>query len=186
MSTGVKIAIGVFALFVVMGIAIVGWVFGINNTCVEHEAGIEAQYKDNQNNLSNYTKKIMEMAQVPAMARDDLKETIQAAIQGRYGKDGSKAVFQFIKEQNPSVDPGLYRTLQQAMSAGRDSFQAAQTQILDKCRVYETYYKRVPTNMIAGMFGFPKLDMKATCTPVTDARTDKAFETKQEEALKLR
>ena len=45
------------------------------------------------------------------MAKDDMKEVIETALTARYGQDGSKATWQWIKEQNPSVDPSLYKKL---------------------------------------------------------------------------
>ena len=168
-------------------------VVGVKNTCAKHEAGINKQYKRNQSNLASYTQKIMEMVQVPTMAKDDAKELITAAIQGRYGKDGSKAVFQFLQEQNHTVDAALYRNLQQAMEAGRDAFDNNQAQLMDRCGVYEEYMGTSPSGDIAGFIGFPNEgflgdedDPDIKCNPVITKDTAEAFGTKRSAPLQLR
>lgn len=168
-------------LFLVVGISSV---IGINNSLVEQEKGLTAQYKQNQNNYDSMVKKVIEIAQVPAMAKTDLTELTKAAIGGRYGKDGSKAVFQFIKEQNPTIDATLYTKIQQVIESGRNSFEAEQKTLLDKKRVYETQLETFPNGIIAKLLGFPKMDL-SKIDIVTSNRTEDAFNTKKDEPLKL-
>jgi hypothetical protein len=185
MSTPVKILLGLFfagALFA--AIAVVS-VISINNELVEQEAGLDAQYKQDQNNYDNFTKKVVEVAQVPAMMRDDLVKITKAAISGRYGADGSKAVFQFIKEQNPNVSPEIYTKIQQVIDAGRTSFEAEQKMLLDKKRLYVVQLNSFPTGFVARMLGFPKIDL-TKIDIVTSDDTDKAFTTKKAKPLNVR
>ncbi len=83
------------------------------------EKGIKAQYEDMENVLAQYSLKVAEIAQVPEMYRDDLKEVYRAAIEGRYGANGSQATMQWLREQNPNFDSSLYTKIQQVMEAGR-------------------------------------------------------------------
>lgn len=179
--TKTLVILGVFCLLLA---TCAGSVIGINNTCVSHENGIDAQYEGNKVALAGYSNKILDMVQVPKMAVEHIKEVVTAAIQGRYGEDGSKAVFHAVQEQNPSVDPGLYRTLMQAMEAGRNSFDADQKTLLDKCRVYKTYVQVFPNSFVAGMFGFPKLD-QTKCKPVITKQAEQDFENKTTGPLKI-
>lgn len=177
--------LGFFALVVlaVVGSFAVG--IGFNNTSVAHEAGIKAQYDQNRNNYDNFVKKVQEVAQVPEMYTEDLKKVYDGAISARYGEDGSRAMLQFIKEHNPNFDGSMYKEIQQVIEAGRDGFAADQKMLLDKKRVYEVHLSQFPNSMLAGFMGFPRIDL-AKYDIVTSARTEKAFETKQDEAIKLR
>ena len=130
-------------------------IVGTNNDAVRQEQGIVAAYKSNQNVLSNYSTKVAEAVQIPAMQRDDLKEVITAALDARYGETGSKAAFQWIQEQNPNIDSSVYKQLQQIIEAGRNDFRRNQDVLLDKKRVYETKLNQFPSGFILTFLGFP-------------------------------
>lgn len=148
------------------------------NELVAQEAGITAQYKQNQNAWDNYWKKLKEAAQVPDRYAAAVQQSFAGAITGRYGEGGSQAVIQAITEQNPQLDPGVYRAIQQLIEAGRAGFEADQKALLDRRRVYETTLHSFPTNLVAGLFGFPRIDLERLDI-VTSDETQRAFETKR-------
>lgn len=124
-----------FALFLFLGIGSVLYAINKKDSFMVIENNIRASYTEYQNVHSNYVLKIQEMAQVPQMAKSHLTEVIREAIQGRYGDDGSKAVFQFIQEQNPTIDPALYTNIQKEITGGRSDFKTAGTRVTDTKRI---------------------------------------------------
>lgn len=172
------------AVLALIGICVLGYTsaYSVGNRL---EASIKATYEDNQNILSNYGKSIAEAAQIPAMQRDDQIAVIEAALNARYGEDGTQAMFQMISEQNPNLDSAVYTKIQQIIQAGRKDFEIGQRKIIDQKRTYETALGSLWTGFWLKIAGFPRIDL-ADYAIVTDARTDEAFRTKQEEAIQLR
>lgn len=185
MGTGMKAFVGfVVMILVVAGVAISS-IIGIYNSCVSQEAGLEAQYKQNQNNYDNFYKKVVETAGVTDRYAADFKKIYDGVMEGRYGEEGSKAMFQMLTEQNPQMDATLYRQVQQIIEAGRESFMTEQKTLLDKKRVYESYLNQIPSGPVAKFMGFPKKDI-SKFDIVTSDRTEKAFETKKDEPIDLK
>ena len=123
------------------------------------ERTLEATWADNENVLAQYSLKISEIAQVPAMYRNHVKDIYREVLAGRYGDNGSQAMFQFLKEQNPQIDAGLYKAIQQAMEAGRNEFRVAQTRLIDQKRVYVTNLGYVWKGMWLEIAGYPMLNV---------------------------
>lgn len=102
------------------------------------EQSIVAVYENNEQILAQYGQKVKEAAQVPGMARDDYTKLFKDVMAGRYGDDGSKAVFSMITEQNPTLGPEMYTQIQRIIEAGRDEFKAEQRRLVDEKRSYRT------------------------------------------------
>lgn len=186
MSLGLKITLSVLGFIFIIGIVSCGAVIGIHNECVKQEAGIKAQYKQNQNNYDNYFKKLKEIAQVPEMYVADLKKVWDGVMSGRYGKNGSRATWQWLKEHNPKLDVSMYKKIQSVIEGGRADFEQNQKMLLDKKRLYEdTYLKVFPNSIIASIMGFPKMDL-ASMDIVTSEATEKIFKTKKSGHIKLK
>lgn len=185
MTTTARWFLGVFVIGF-LGSAIIGLTtMGTYNSFISLERGLVAQYEQNKNNYDNMFKKFREAAQVTTMQADDLERVYKSAIQGRYGENGSQAVFQMIKEQNPNLDSTTYKRLQDIIVEGRDTFEDNQKLLIDKKRTYETVLATFPSNIIASIFGFPKINLEEFGI-VTSGRTSNAFETKKDEEIKLR
>lgn len=180
---GKWISLGIIgsALLLLVVMAISAYNYGIRA-----EADLRATKKNNENILAQYSQKVREAAQVPDMYVDGLTKVTKEAMSGRYGPDGSKAVFQWIKEQNLQVDSTVYVQLQRMIESGRNEFQTGQTRLLDQKRNYEVGLGVFPRNIFMGMLGFPKLNLD-DYNIVTNEYADDAFKSGKEKGpLKLR
>jgi hypothetical protein len=169
------------ALFAVV---VIGF-FNFGNTANQFEIAIKAQYKQNQNNYDNGWKEVMEKAQVPKMYTEQLKDLYKTAMTGRYGDSGSQALFQFLKEQNPSLDASLFRQIQQSIESFRKRFEAEQKSLIAKKQTYETYLYATYAGRFYNMIGgYPRIDL-AAYDIVTSDKTQADFENKKAEPLNL-
>ena len=174
-------------IVVVLGLvfAIAAFLFSYNNMGNDLEQQIVAIQQNSMNVASQYQNLVFEAAQVPEMQRDDLKEVITAALEGRYGDNGSQAVFQAIQEDNPQIDSTVYVKLQQIMESGRKDFQREQTRMIEAVKVYKTKLGNMPSGFFLGLMGYPKINLEEF-RPVTTERVRGMFETGNEEHWKLR
>lgn len=174
--------------FVVLFILIIGScsaIIGINNDFVKQEQIVKAQYEQNKNNYDNYFKKVKEVSQVPEMYTEDLKKVYDSVITKRYGSQGAKSLFIFIREHNPNFDSSLYKQIQQVVESGRNDFEMNQKLLVDKKRVYETMLNVFPKNIVASILGFPKVDLNSISI-ITSDETENVFSTKKSKEIKLR
>lgn len=182
---GKIIAGAVLGLFVLVGLGLFATYVKYHNLGVNYEQRLEATWQENKVVLNSYTTKVQEVAQVPDMFKSDLLEVVQATFEGRYGEDGSKAVFQFIQEQNLQLDPQLYRQIQQVMESGRNDFTTSQKQLIDVKRSYETQLKMFWSGMWLGFAGYPSVDLdKYKIVVLNDVNVK--FESGQDSVIKLR
>jgi uncharacterized protein (UPF0333 family) len=149
------------------------------------EKALLAKVENNENIYAQGTQKIIEIAQVPTMYVDDVTKVATAAISGRYGADGSKAVFQMLREQNPTLDSSMYTKIQQVIEAFRDEFKNNQTQMLDMKRSYETSLDNVWGGMWLHMAGYPKTDLHKFDIVSTDKAAE-TFKTHRDTGIQLR
>ena len=156
----------------------------VHNSCVRQENGLEAQYSQNQNNYANYFNKLKEIAQVPAMYSADLEKVYKGAISRPVRcrrVEGDHAVH---RRAQPQLRLVPVHEIQQVIEAGRNSFEADQKTLLDKRRVYQNTVGEFPGSMVAGMMGFPKVDLKKY-DPVINEETAAAFATKKAGPISL-
>lgn len=182
---GITVGIIVVLCLLVAGIGVMSY-FSAANKGNQAENRIDEIRQNSASNLSNLTMRIQEMAQVPDMAVGHLKELIQAQMSGRYGADGSKAVVQFLKEQNVSVDQRMYLNIQSEISGGRKEFEITQNRLMGQCRNYKDELGNAWSGFWLRLAGYPKGDLKELCRAVTDAKTDSAFSTGQQTKISLK
>lgn len=152
----------------------------------EAEKGLEAQYTDMENILAQGSLKVKEVAQVPGMMTDDLSRVMREAMTGRYGDQGSQAVFQWIQENYPGqVSPALYSQVQQVVEAFRDKFQNSQTKFIDAKRAYNTNLGYLWKGFWLKLAGYPKLDLDEMKI-ISSGHAKESFKTGVDPGLQLR
>lgn len=159
--------------------------FSYYNQGVDMERQVKMVYESNKVVLNTYTTKVQEVAQVPEMYKNDLNEVIKGTFEGRYGKDGSKAVFQFISEQNLNLDPTMYQQIQQVMESGRNDFKVEQQKLVDVTANYQASLDYAWSGFWLRLAGYPKINLAEYKILVTD-EVDQKFKSGKDEVIKLR
>lgn len=149
------------------------------------EQTISAKYKDNENIYAQGTQAVMEIAQVPGMYKNDLLELVKADIQGRYGKDGSQATMQWLKERDLHLDSSMYKAIQQQILAFRGKFENSQRELLDTCRSYKTSLGNFMGGTMLHIAGYPKINLNETCEIVTTEKARQTFDSKRDTGIQL-
>lgn len=183
-NTGLFIGLAVaVALFVTVFVVIAQYA-GAVALGTESESQIQATYSNNENILANYTQRIGDMAQVPKMQRDALKDVLRTAF-GDQGRAGAQSAVQFVKEAYPgTLDNKLYTRLQEEMASGRKDFQDNQTKLIDQKRVYQNNLNYLFKGSLLRMAGFPKINL-AEYKVITSSSARKSFDTGVDDGLQL-
>jgi hypothetical protein len=148
------------------------------------EKRLDAKLADNENVYAQGTQAVVEIAQVPTMYVQDLKQLITADIQGRYGQNGSQATFQWFQERQLNLDQSMYRAIQQSNLAFRNKFENSQRELLDIRRGYETALGNVWEGFWLARAGYPKVDLKKYDIVTTD-KARQTFESKRDTGINL-
>ena len=172
-----------FVVLSIIGFQIVNSYYQLGNNS---EKTIESLYAKSESTLSNFTTEILELTQVTGKYKEDLSQIIKESLQGRYGENGSQAVFQFLKEQNLNLDSNLYLNLQNRIIAGRSEFKNSQEKILDVCKQYKIELDGLFSGPVLRIFKYPKIDLKEYCTIVSDEQTKETFKTKIQKPIQLK
>lgn len=165
----------------VIAIAAVGSYFSAASYGNRMERTLEAKQENNENVLSSGYQQLQGVGGVTKMAKDDTVEIFRAAVQGRYGANGSQQVFLAVKEMNPQIDPQLYRKVQQVVESTQKEFQNAQTEMVDVKRSYQTALGSPWQGFWLGVAGYPKIDL-SKFTIVSSQGASDAFRTKKQQA----
>ena len=184
-ANGLVIALLVIVVLVLGAAGIVASSYiKYNNWGASMDAQLKAEWNNNQNILSAYTLKLKEAAKVPDKYQAALKDIVTATFQGRYGEDGSKATFQWIKENNLAFDASMYKQLQQIIESGRNEFKVSQTKLIDLKRVYETNQNYVWAGFWLRITGYPKVPL-STYNIIIESSTTEKFKTGVDSEVKF-
>jgi hypothetical protein len=163
-----------------------------SNDARQFEADIPAQYTQMQNAYDNGWKKVVEIAQVPTMQQAAYKDVYHDVMTGRYGAKGSQAMLQFIKEQNPTLDPALYTKIQQTIEIFHDQFEASQAKIIALKQSYQKLVTATTEGRIYNMVGgYPHIKCGVPAGSaddyqiVTSDKTQTDFQNHKSEPLNL-
>mgnify|MGYP001016388534 CR=1 FL=1 len=116
---------------------------GVTNTGNKREAGLNAQYLDNQNYLSDCLVKIRETANVTSAEADRFESVMVEVIKGRY-EDRSPnpgSMFSAIIEDYPDLAPlsAAYERVHTVVVGCRTDYRDIQSKLLDELRSYDAW-----------------------------------------------
>ena len=174
-----KLTKGQIALIVLGSLAllVISVTWSSYNTFVGYEEDIQAIDKEMQSVHANGQKNIRGQGIAVEKYGEIFSQGLKIAIEGRYGKTGSQAAFQWLKEENPTIPPEIMQKLQQAIEATYNKFEATQRTKIEMVAAYRKKLRRPPSSWVAKGFGFPTIDMKAADSIITSAETKRDFET---------
>lgn len=185
-STTLAVVLGIAGLVVFMLAMLLFGYIAFGNTANGFETDIKAKYNDNRNVYDNGWKRVQELAQVPDMQVEALQKVYDSAMKGRYGSEGSKAVVQFIQEQNPNLDQATFLKIQQNIESFRNDFAANQTRLVSIKQQYERYLTATTSGRLYNSFaGYPRIDL-SQFDIITSDKTEEDFRTKRSEPLTLK
>lgn len=124
-----KLAVGAGAFMMLTLLVIFIMNISYQNAYERIDQDILSQYKKVESNYEKMSRVILQQAGIVNKYSTDFKDIYKGMMQGRYGKDGSKAMFQWIKEQNPQIDAGVYKKLMTTVEAQRTGFDRMQSKI---------------------------------------------------------
>jgi hypothetical protein len=150
-KTGIFAIIGL--LFVFLGAGYFLGYIGFRNSANQSEQDIVAQYEQAQNVYDNGWKAVVEVAQVPKLQEQNYKDLYDGVMKGRYGANGSQALLQFIKEQNPTLSDETYTKIQRTMETFHANFEASQQDLIAKKQSYRILVTATTDSLLYNWIG---------------------------------
>ncbi|HDK7194934.1 TPA: hypothetical protein PTV74_003242 [Clostridium botulinum] len=168
--------LSIFAMFLFVG----GTILNHRNHMVALEERVNAQYSDNKSSYDNMWKKFKEATQITDIQAEKMKDVYTDIITGRY--NDTNLLFKAVKEDNPKLDQSTFTNLQNEIMSSRNAFNNNQKQMSDIIREYNTYVRK---NLItATLLNYKTKNTEDFIT--TSEKTEKAFDTKKDEEIKLK
>jgi hypothetical protein len=192
MSTkaGIFAITGLFLVFLGFGYFL-GYI-GFRNAANQSEQDIVAQYEQAQNVYDNGWKAVVEVAQVPKLQEQNYKDLYDGVMKGRYGANGSQALFQFIKEQNPKLSDETYTKIQRTIETFHANFEASQQDLVAKKQSYRILVTATTDSLLYNGIGhFPHIKVgiptgaQDDYAIVTSDKTQNDFKSKKANPIDL-
>lgn len=182
------IAVGVVILVLLVG-GISSYV-SYANSGVNYTETIDEQVAANKIKYSEFTSSAVEQMQVADKYKDALKDLITAAIEGRYGENGSTAVVQAMNEKYPGeLDNTLFLSVQDTIKAGRIEFAQEQKMLAAKVKSYRIALRSQWSGMWLAYAGYSvsePIDLSAPqYNPIINAATDESFKSGKDKGVKF-
>lgn len=172
------IAVGLLVVLAgVAGVSLFMMYQSLHDMAIETENQIELLNKQSENVLSTTTIKVQDATGIAGIYIDGLKDVVKGAMEGRYGKDGSRATFQWIQEQNPTGMPEtMFLKVQNIVDGGGSEFKISQDRKMEYCKPYQDKLGYLVQGWLLKQAGFPKKDIAKLCQVVSDVASRDAFE----------
>lgn len=137
----------ILALLTIIGGSIVMASISYRNQEQILRTDIEDQQRKIEANFDKMWKVISQKVQILDKYSDDFKEVAKGYVQGRYGKDGSQAMFQWLKEHNVNIETSLYQEMMVTIESNRVSFEREQRVLSEMAAQHKKFYVTFPSNM---------------------------------------
>ena len=172
-ALGLKLGIAAGALVVMIALGIFLMDMSYQNSYERIGQDIEAQYKKIESNYEKMSRVILQQAGILNKYSNDFKEIYKGMMQGRYGKEGSKAMWQWIKEQNPQIDASLYAKLMTTVEAQRQGFDRQQAKVSDMVAESNKMLKTKPSKwFVDGEIKVAKIVSSSTTKAIVASGVD--------------
>lgn len=99
---------------------------------------MEAYFQDDEQALGSYGNAAQEIAQTAGLQADLTAKIVSEANKARYGEDGSKASWAWLKEANPNLPDKVFNDLSALIQTGRIDQKDRNTRRTDICRRWKT------------------------------------------------
>lgn len=160
------VVLGVILLF---SLGLYGKFNGINNTAVDKETALSAQYQDNQNELSSYVSGFYEQTGLVAAKSAQMDKILTDAVKGRYDKGSTAApvggqLISAMIEAYPDLS-GLdsYDKIMTYVQSGREAYKQKQSKLLDMLREFDKWRNTGLLNKhFISWAGVPDKNLRAT------------------------
>lgn len=186
-SAGVLLLAGL-AIAAMIAIAIIS----AGGTANELENRIISSWDRGKNELSAHTATVAELAQLPAMQRDDLEVVLKQAFEASSGNQGNQMVMGWLQQAVPNLDKSVYSKIAAAIESGRLNYKQAQNELISVKQVYRTELGSPVMGMFYRRAGYPQINIgwprgTADDFPViVTAAAREAYETGVDTPTKLR
>lgn len=128
MSSTVKGLLALVAFLLVAGIVLIFMNISCENESVRLKTRASAQQEVCKTVCDTMYNIIKDKAQIKESYAEDLRKMIQAYVEGRGSAGGS--LMKSVQENNPGLDPAIYRDLGVAVEAQRTQFQVSQKELM--------------------------------------------------------